>query len=373
MELTSNEIKRYKRHLLLPEFGPEGQLKLKKAKVLLVGAGGLGSPSAIYLAAAGVGTLGIIDADKVDYSNLQRQIIHFTDDVGTSKVASAKDKINRLNPEVDVHVYETRLNSSNALDVIKDYDLVIDGTDNFPSRYLINDACIMLKKPFVYGGIYRFEGQCSVFGLSDGPCYRCFFQEPPKANEVPSCAEAGVLGVLPGIIGLLQSNEAIKILTQIGRPLKGRLLLFDALETQFREIKIAKDPSCPMCGKHRTIHELKEYEHICGDPSAIEEISVKNLKELLDQSPDIYILDVREEAEVCVAKLPTSIVKPLSTLETTYHDIPKDKTVYVHCKLGGRSAKAIQFLRAKGYTNLINIAGGINAWAEEIDPGMVKY
>ena len=384
MGLTNEEIKRYGRHLVLPEFGEEGQLKLKGAKILLVGAGGLGSPAAIYLSAAGVGTLGLVDFDKVEFSNLHRQVIHFTKDVGKSKVGSAKEKIAQINPEVKVITQETTLNSKNALALIKDYDLIIDGTDNFPTRYLINDACVLSKKPYIYGGIFRFEGQCSVFGFEDGPCYRCLFQEPPNAGEVPSCAEAGVIGVLPGIIGLLQANEAIKIICQIGESLKGRLLIFDALTTHFREVKIKKDPQCPMCGSHRTIHELVEYSPICDlqtQTTSMEtkgedmyEITVRELKKIMDErSEDFYLLDVRELEEWNIAHIEGAVLKPFSTFKDNYQDIPQDKKIYVHCKVGGRSLNVAKFLKTEGYQNVANVKGGIDAWAKEIDPTMPKY
>lgn len=384
MELTNDEIKRYGRHLLLPEIGKGGQLKLKRARILLVGAGGLGSPQAIYLSAAGVGTLGLVDFDRVEFSNLQRQVIHFTPDIGKSKVISAQEKIVQINPEVKVIPHETILNAQNALDIIQGYDLIIDGTDNFPTRYLINDACIFLGKPFIYGGIFRFEGQCSVFGFDRGPCYRCFFQQPPAPGSVPSCAEAGVLGVLPGIIGLLQANEAIKVICQIGKPLKGRLLLFDALATHFREIQIKKDPTCPMCSPNRTIHALVEYAPICHDQthtppgtSANEsspEVTVQELKQIIDDQPsDFCLLDVREPEEWEIAHIKGAILKPLSELENNFQDIPTDKRVFVHCKMGGRSQKAIQFLANKGYRHLVHVKGGIDAWAREIDTTMPQY
>lgn len=388
MELTPDEIKRYQRHLLLPELGKEGQLKLKRAKILLVGAGGLGSPSAIYLSAAGVGTLGLVDFDKVEFSNLQRQVIHFTGDVGKPKVTSAQEKIAQINPQVKVLTYATALNSQNALNILKNYDLVIDGTDNFPTRYLVNDACVLSGKPLIYGAVFRFEGQCSVFGLKDGPCYRCFFREPPAPDEIPSCAEAGVLGILPGIIGLLQANEAIKIICQIGEPLKGRLLLLDALTTRFREIQIKKDPQCPLCGPKRTIHELAEHHQpICNAQTAqtaktqgstlskdISEITVQELKHMLDDPPHgFYLLDVREPFEWEIARITGAVLKPLSSLEDNYRNIPKDKKIAVYCKMGGRSLQAVQFLKEKGYPSLVNVKGGINAWAEEIDTGMPTY
>ena len=386
MELTNDELKRYGRHLILPEMGQEGQLKLKSAKILLVGAGGLGSPSAIYLAAAGVGTLGIADFDKVELSNLQRQVIHFTKDVGRPKVVSAQEKILQINPLVKVIGHETALNAQNALTILNDYDLIIDGTDNFPSRYLISDACVFLKKPYIYGAVFRFEGQVSVFGLNNGPCYRCLFSEPPPPEAAPSCAQAGVLGILPGIIGLLQTNEAVKIICNMGEPLSGRLMVFDALAAQFREIQIKKDPECALCGPRRTIKELVEYAPICADqpspnpsstesqPPMIPEITVQELKTLLEKrSSDIYLLDVREQYEWDIARIKGAVLKPLSTLENNYQDIPKDKQLVVHCKVGGRSRHAVQFLKMKGYDNAVNVKGGIDAWAREIDPTIAKY
>ncbi len=384
MELTDKEIERYGRHLLLPEIGQVGQLKLKSAKVLIVGVGGLGSPAAIYLSAAGVGTLGLVDYDRVEYPNLQRQVIHFTKDVKKSKVKSAKKKITQINPHVKVHLHEGPLNAQNALDIIKKYDLVIDGTDNFPSRYLINDACIFLKKPDIFGAIHRFEGQCSVFGFEDGPCYRCLFQEPPAPGEIPSCAEAGVLGVLPGLIGLLQVNEAIKIICEIGQPLKGRLLMVDALTVQFREIQIKKDPNCALCGTKRTIHTLVEYAPICAELPASSaqsqpeaermEISVKELKQIMDSRPkDFYLLDVRELKEWQIAHIEGAVLKPFSTFKEDYQDIPKEKKIYVHCKVGGRSMKVVHFLKSQGYSQCFNIKGGIDSWAKEIDHSMPTY
>jgi adenylyltransferase/sulfurtransferase len=384
MTLSPQEIKRYSRQMILPELGQEGQLRLKAAKVLLVGAGGLGSPSAIYLAAAGIGTLGIIDADKVEISNLHRQVVHFNEDLGKLKVTSAQEKINRINPQVQVIPYATRLNAQNALAMIKDYDLVIDGTDNFPARYLINDACVLSGKPFIFGGVLRFEGQCSVFGLTKGPCYRCIFAQPPSANEIPSCAEAGVLGILPGIIGLLQSNEATKLICGIGEPLAGRLLIFDALATSFREVKIKKDPHCPICGPNRTINEITEYQPTCTHPpqptedsmtyEGIPEITVQELKQKLDQpSPKFILIDVREPQEWDIVHLDTAILKPLSTFEQNYQDIPTNKPVYIHCKVGGRSRMAVEFLQTKGYTNCFNVKGGIDAWVAEIDQSLPTY
>jgi adenylyltransferase/sulfurtransferase len=351
---------------------------------LLVGAGGLGSPSAIYLAAAGVGTLGVMDADTVDISNLHRQVAHFTDDLGKPKVTSAREKMERINPDVRVIPYASRMNARNALNVIKDYDLVIDGTDNFPARYLINDACVLSGKPFIFGGILRFEGQCSMFGLSGGPCYRCIFAQPPGPDDIPSCAQAGVLGVLPGMIGLLQSNEAIKWICDIGELLTGRLLIFDALAASFREVKINKDPRCPICGPHRTIHQLTEHQPACLSPTqttqtpmshdTIPEITVRELKRKIDQtSRKLLLLDVREQPEWDIAHIDGAILKPLSAFEKHYQDIPRDQTVYIYCKAGGRSGMAVEFLRTKGYTNCFNVKGGIDAWTAEIDQSLPAY
>ncbi len=388
MKLSQKELQRYSRHLMLPEIGMQGQLKLKQAKVLLVGTGGLGSPLAIYLAAAGVGTLGLVDFDVVDYTNLHRQVIHFTDDVGKPKITSAKEKITKLNPEVTVISHETALSSENALEILKNYDLVIDGTDNFPTRYLVNDACVLLNKINVYGSIFRFEGQVTLFGMKDGPCYRCLFPEPPDPGLVPSCAEGGVLGILPGIIGLLQANEAVKLICGIGEPLKGRLLYFDALKMKFRELKIRKDPKCPLCGEKRTIHKLIDYEQFCGVPRQenkienkekpmnddIQQMTVQELQKRLNgKKKDFILVDVREQNEYDIARIEGAILKPLSKLEFDYQDLPKDKELVLHCKMGGRSMRACQFLQAKGYTKLHNVAGGINAWSNEIDPQVPIY
>ncbi len=362
MELNNHEKERYARQLILPEFGTEGQLKLKNAKILLVGVGGLGSPQAIYLSASGVGTLGIIDPDSVALNNLHRQVIHFTKDVGRSKVVSAQEKIEQINPHVKVLTYPAKLTAQNALEIFKNYDLIIDGTDNFSARYLINDACVMLAKPFIFGGIFRFEGQVSVFGLKDGPCYRCLFGEPPASEAIPSCAQAGVLGVLPGIVGLIQANEAIKIICGIGEPLRERLLIFDALTTTFREVRIKKDPACPMCGDHKTIVNLKEYQENCLGGKNME-ISVPELKEIMNDFSKKYVLiDVREPLEWDKGHIAGAVSKPLSTFEENYQDIPKDGKVFIHCQAGSRSSKAVEFLRSKGYTNCWNVGGGMNAW-----------
>ena len=384
MTLTNKEITRYGRQLILPEIGRRGQLRLKKARVLLVGAGGLGSPVAIYLASAGVGRLGIIDPDQVELSNLHRQVLHTTQDIGRAKVASARQRISALNPEVKVTVYPKALNAKNALKIIKQYDLIIDGTDNFTARYLINDACVMSKRPFIFGGVFRYEGLVSIFGLPGGPCYRCLFAEPPQPGEVPSCAEAGVLGVLPGTIGLLQANEAIKLICRIGEPLKGRLLIFDGLTTRFREVRIKKDPRCAMCGPARTIKKIMAVDPLCavpqkrindvGNGKEVTEITVRDLKKFMKrQAQPFCLIDVRELKEWEIAHIDGAILKPSSTLKENFADIPKDKKVFVHCKGGGRSRRAVGFLRSQGYDNVVNVKGGIDAWAKEIDPRMPRY
>ncbi len=376
-EFSEDEQIRYARQTILPSFGLSGQHKLKSSRVLIVGAGGLGSSPAIYLTAAGVGTIGLIDADKVALSNLHRQILHYTKDVEKPKVISAREKLEQINPHVIIKTYLERLTVQNAPSVIAEYDLIIDGTDNIPSRYLINDACFFQKKPFIYGGVHQFEGHVSVFA-PDGPCYRCFFSEPPPPDEMPSCAEAGVIGVIPGIIGLLQANEAIKWICQIGETLKGRLLLFDALSTHVREVKIKKDPACLLCGTSPTIHTLDEMNWTCKTQKNLKdqpqhEISVQELKHRRDMDPSLYVLDVREENEWNVARIDGAHLKPMSTLENNFEDIPKDKDIYCMCKVGGRSAKAIQFLKSRGYHKLFLVKGGIKAWSEKIDPTVKPY
>ncbi len=368
MNLTKKESERYSRQLILPEIGLKGQEKLKQAKVLLVGAGGLGSPVAIYLAAAGAGTLGIIDSDKVELSNLHRQVLHTTKDLKKFKAANAKEKLKALNPHSKVVAYKERFNAANALKLVKEYDLVIDGTDNFPTRYLINDACVLSGKPFVFGGILRFEGQISTFGIKDGPCYRCFFEEPPKPNEIPSCAEAGVLGILPGIIGLLQANEAVKLICNIGEPLKGRLLIFDALATQFREVKLKRNLNCAVCGQNPTIKKIEQVELpvacvLNPKSEGIPEITARELKNLMKKKPSsFYLYDVREKPEWDEGHIDGAVLKPMSTLQQTYRAIPKDKPVYLHCGGGGRSSRAVQFLQSHGYKNVTNLTGGYKAW-----------
>ena len=380
--LTNQEVARYSRHLIMPEVGMEGQLKLKAARVLCIGAGGLGSPVALYLAAAGVGTIGIADFDEVDYSNLQRQIIHGTLDVGRSKLVSAKSRLNALNPEVDVVTHELALSSQNALGLFADYDLIVDGTDNFPTRYLVNDACVLGGKPNVYGSIFRFEGQASVFATKDGPCYRCMFPEPPPPGLVPSCAEGGVLGILPGVVGTLQATEAIKLILGAGESLVGRFLLFDALKMRFRELKVRKDPDCPVCGEHPTVTELIDYEQFCGvTPAAAEavaaeaddETTVHELKTRLDRRDSFLLLDVREPQEFEICRIPGSVLIPLGDLPTRLSELEGRDDMIVHCKSGVRSGKAVKLLRDAGYSRARNLKGGILAWIDQIDPTLPKY
>jgi adenylyltransferase/sulfurtransferase len=385
MALSNDEVKRYSRHLIMPEVGVEGQEKLKKGAVLCIGAGGLGSPAALYLAAAGVGTIGIVDFDVVDFSNLQRQVIHSTPDVGRSKLASAKDRLLALNPHINIETYETALSSKNALDLFKPYDVILDGTDNFPTRYLTNDACVILGKPNAYGSIFRFEGQASVFATKGGPCYRCLYPEPPPPGLVPSCAEGGVLGVLPGVIGTIQATEAIKLIMGIGEPLIGRFLIYDALRMKFRELKLKKDPDCPVCGTNPTVTELIDYEQFCGvAPAAPEmavstaninetETDVRELKRKIDAKEDFFLLDVREPNEYQIGKIPGSTLIPLGEVPQRVSEIPRDKGIIVHCKMGARSAKAAAFLRQQGYTNVKNLKGGILDWSDKIDPSVPKY
>jgi molybdopterin/thiamine biosynthesis adenylyltransferase/rhodanese-related sulfurtransferase len=379
VELNREEFLRYGRHLIIPEVGLEGQRKLKSASVLIIGAGGLGSPLAFYLTAAGVGRIGIVDFDVVDLSNLQRQILHTTKDVGRSKLESAREKLESLNPNVKIETYEMRLTSENALDLIKEYDIVVDGTDNFPTRYLVNDACVFLKKPNVYGSIFRFEGQVSVFYADKGPCYRCLYKEPPPPGLVPSCAEGGVLGVLPGIIGTIQALETIKLILGIGEPLIGKLLLFDALRMKFRELKLRKDPECPVCGENPTIKELIDYEAFCGiTPEQILhqsglEITPEELKEKLENGEDIILIDVREPVEYEINRIEGSKLIPLSKLPEKVNELDQTREIVLYCKMGGRSARAVQLLRELGFTRVKNLAGGIDAWIEKIDPTMPRY
>jgi molybdopterin/thiamine biosynthesis adenylyltransferase/rhodanese-related sulfurtransferase/molybdopterin converting factor small subunit len=382
-QLTNDEVRRYSRHLIMPEVGVDGQRRLKAGKVLCIGAGGLGSPAAMYLAAAGVGTIGIVDFDVVDFSNLQRQIIHSTPDVGRSKLASAKDRLNAINPHVDIQTYETALSSENALKLFEPYDVIIDGTDNFPTRYLTNDACVLLGKPNAYGSIFRFEGQASVFATRDGPCYRCLYPEPPPAGLVPSCAEGGVLGVLPGIIGVIQATEAIKLIAGIGEPLIGRFLIYDALKMRFRELKLRKDPDCPVCGTHPTVTQLIDYEQFCGIPPAAPEpttvqnnateISSVELKQRLDRGDDLKIVDVREPNEYQINRIPGSMLIPLGDVPRRYAELDPDDEIVVQCKMGGRSAKAADFLRSVGFKRVRNLTGGILDWIDKVDPSQPKY
>jgi adenylyltransferase/sulfurtransferase len=373
-KFSQDEQIRYARQTILPLIGLDGQARLKNARVLMVGAGGLGSSPAIYLAAAGVGTLGLVDADTVSLSNLHRQILHYTSDIDKPKVLSASEKLKAINPHVNIVTHPVRLDAKNAEIILAGYDLIIDGTDNLPSRYLINDACFFLNKHFIFGGVHQFEGQVSIFG-SRGPCYRCIFPELPPRDAMPSCAQAGVVGVLPGIIGLMQANEAIKWICEIGETLLGRLLIFDALSTRWQDIKITKDPACPLCGKNPTIHQLQEYTWVCSVPaqSQAEEISVQELKELRDKEPDLYLLDVREELEWNIARIEGAHLKPFSVLENELASIPKDRTVYCFCKLGGRSAKAVELLKSRGYTSVVKVKGGIDAWSKEIDSKVPLY
>jgi adenylyltransferase/sulfurtransferase len=382
--LSNEEIARYSRHLIMPEVGVEGQRKLKAARVLMIGTGGLGAPTGMYLAAAGVGTLGIVDFDVVDASNLQRQIVHGTKDVGRPKIESARDRLNDINPHVKIEAYETRLTSENALELFREYDMVVDGTDNFPTRYLVNDACVLTGKPNVYGSIFRFEGQASVFWAERGACYRCLYPEPPPPGLVPSCAEGGVLGVLPGIVGAIQANEAIKLVLGGGEPLINRLLLFDAWKLRFRELKLRKDPGCPVCGENATVRELIDYEEFCGlrpaetttatEGEQMEEITATELKERLDRGDDLQIIDVREPNEYDVARIPGGTLIPLAQVTQRMGEIDEGRETVVHCKGGVRSARAIEALRGSGFKGkLVNLKGGITAWSNDVDPSVPKY
>src|SRR3954471_18196571 len=379
-KLTNDEVQRYSRHLIMPEVGVEGQLKLKAGSVLCIGAGGLGSPAALYLAAAGVGRIGIVDFDVVDFSNLQRQIIHGTADVGRSKLASAKDRLLDLNPLITIDTYETALSSKNALDLFKSYDVILDGTDNFPTRYLVNDACVILGKPNTYGSIFRFEGQASVFATKDGPCYRCLYPEPPPPGLVPSCAEGGVLGILPGLVGIIQATEAIKLILGAGEPLIGRLLMVDALAMSFRTLKLRKNPECPACGAHPTITKLIDYEQFCGIPAAshqepavnANDITPEELKRRLDAGEDLFVLDVREPNEYQIANLGGYLI-PLGDLPKRVSELDSSREIVAHCKMGGRSAKAVDFLRQAGFKKVRNLTGGITAWSDKVDPKVPKY
>jgi len=381
-ELTTDDLARYSRHLILPEVGIEGQRRLKAARVLCVGTGGLGSPLAFYLAAAGVGTLGLVDFDVVDASNLQRQIIHSTKDIGRKKLDSAEEKLLALNPALNVVKHETMLTSANALDILKDYDIVADGTDNFPTRYLVNDACVLLGKPNVYGSIFRFEGQASVFATEKGPCYRCLYPEPPPPGLVPSCAEGGVLGILPGLVGMIQATEAIKLILGKGESLSGRLLLVDALNMKFRELKLRKNPECPVCGEHPTVTKLIDYQQFCGImpetkqeqavKNGIPQLTVKELKQRLDAGEDVFVLDVREPYEYQIANIGAKLI-PQNDVPKRLDEIDRNREIVVQCRSGQRSQRIAEYLAQQGYGNVKNLAGGILAWADEIDPKMQKY
>jgi adenylyltransferase/sulfurtransferase len=382
MELNDTEIRRYSRHLILPEVGLEGQKKICSASVLCIGAGGLGSPIAMYLAAAGIGQLGIVDFDSVELSNLQRQVIHGTPDVGRLKTQSAAETIHRINPHVRVVRHDTRLTSENALEIIRPYDIVVDGTDNFPTRYLTNDACVLLRKPNVYGSVFRFEGQASVFAPHlGGPCYRCLYPEPPPPGAVPSCAEGGVLGVLPGVIGLIQATEILKLVLGKGTSLLSRLLLFNALDMKFRELKLRRDPQCPLCGENPVITKLIDYQTFCGVPPPSttptmhpDEVTVHELKLALDDPQlGIQVLDVREPDEHRIARIAGARLVPLSSLTKRFTELDPSQSYYLHCKAGGRSMKALEFLRQQGFKHLKSVKGGIAAWSDEIDPTVPKY
>ncbi|HEU4385476.1 MAG TPA: molybdopterin-synthase adenylyltransferase MoeB [Anaeromyxobacteraceae bacterium] len=377
--LTNDEILRYSRHLLMPEVAMEGQQRLKAARVLCVGAGGLGSPVMLYLAAAGVGTLGLVDFDVVDYTNLQRQVIHATPDVGRRKLESAAEKLKALNPYVALRPFEDRLTSDNALEIVRQFDVVVDGTDNFATRYLVNDACVLTGRPNVYGSIFRFDGQASVFAAREGPCYRCLYPEPPPPGLVPSCAEGGVLGILPGLVGLIQATEAVKLILGRGEPLVGRLLLVDALGMRFRELQVPRNPECPMCGASPTITALQDYEAFCGvrgeeAPAGVEvpEVQVEELKRRLDAGEDVVILDVREAHEYQICNLGGLLI-PLGELPRRVHELDTSREMVVHCRTGPRSAKAVAFLRQAGFRKVRNLTGGISAWAERVDRSMPRY
>ena len=380
-KLSNDEILRYSRHLIMPEVGMEGQLKLKQAKVLLIGAGGLGAPLGLYLAAAGVGKLGLVDFDVVDFTNLQRQIIHSTETVGQPKLQSAKNRLSGLNPHIEIETYETALSSKNALDLFRDYDIVADGTDNFPTRYLVNDACVLLGKPNVYGSIFRFEGQASVFATKEGPCYRCLYPEPPPPGLVPSCAEGGVLGILPGLIGVVQATEVVKLILGNGTSLAGRLLLYDALEMKFRELKLRKDPECPICGPNRTIHELIDYDQFCGitpepppPPGLTEfELNPEDVKKKIDRKDDFFLLDVREPHEVEICTIPGSHLIPLGQVTARVNELNSADEIVVYCRSGKRSGQAVEFLKQAGFRKVKNMRGGILAWSDRVDPSVPKY
>jgi sulfur-carrier protein adenylyltransferase/sulfurtransferase len=383
VNLTPSEIQRYARHLIMPEVAMEGQKRLKAAKVLCIGTGGLGSPLSLYLAAAGIGTIGLADFDVVDISNLQRQIIHYTSDVGRPKIESAEEKLKAVNPALTIIRHEHTVDSSNALEMFAGYDVIVDGTDNFPTRYLVNDACVLLGKPNVYGSIFRFDGQATVFFPPHGPCYRCLYPEPPPPDLVPNCAEGGVLGILPGLIGVVQATETVKLILGTGTPLVGRLLLYDALEMTFREMKVRKTPLCPICGDRPTIHELIDYQEFCGvragsppasgDTELPNEITPLGLKTLLDGKDRPLILDVRNPEEIAICRIAGSTVIPLPELSTRMGELDRSRVIVVHCKSGVRSAKAIAQLQAAGFSHLLNLEGGILAWIKEVEPSLPTY
>ena len=380
--LNKDEILRYSRHLIMPEVGMEGQLKLKNAKVCLIGTGGLGAPLGLYLAAAGIGRIGLVDFDVVDYTNLQRQVIHGTKDVGRKKLDSAADSMLDINPFLQVDKHEVALSSDNALEILKDYDIVIDGTDNFPTRYLVNDACVLLKKPNVYGSIFRFEGQSTVFAYEGGPCYRCLYPEPPPPGLVPSCAEGGVLGILPGTIGLIQATEAVKLILGIGQPLVGRLLLYDALAMKFRELKLRRNPECPVCGDHPTITELIDYQQFCGVPqqqpaatASVEQgdLTPAEVKAKIDRAEPFVLIDVREPHEYQICRIPYAKLIPLGQLGNRLNELNREDEIVAHCKSGARSAKAVDLLKQAGFRKARNMKGGILAWSDQVDPTVPKY
>jgi adenylyltransferase/sulfurtransferase len=381
-ELTVDEVRRYSRHLIIPDVGMTGQKRLKNAKVLCVGAGGLGSPALLYLAAAGVGTLGIVDFDVVDESNLQRQVIHGQSDIGRSKAESARDSIREINPYVNVIVHKERLDSDNAMQIFADYDLIVDGTDNFATRYLVNDACVLLGKPYVWGSIYRFDGQASVFWAEYGPCYRCLYPEPPPPGMVPSCAEGGVLGVLCASIGSIQVNEAIKLITGIGETLAGRLMIYDALEMTYRSVKVRKDPECPVCGKNPTVTELIDYEEFCGavseeaqEAAAGSTITARQLKDMQDADENIFLVDVREPNEYEIVSIPGSVLIPKGEFLSgaALERLPQDKRVVLHCKSGARSAECLAIVKNAGFSDAVHVGGGVLSWVATIDPSLPSY
>ena len=381
--LSPEELARFNRHIILPQVGLKGQEKLKQARVLCVGTGGLGSPISLYLSAAGVGTIGLVDFDVVDDSNLQRQIAHSTADIGRPKIESARDKLIGINPYLNVELHGDGITRDNVREIVAQYDIVVDGTDNFPTRYLVNDACVLEGKPLVYASIFQFDGQATVFNYQDGPCYRCLYPAPPPPGLVPSCAEGGVLGVLPGLIGVMQATEAVKIILGQGKSLSGRLLLYDALDMKFREMKIRRDPACPACGDHPSIGDVEAYEEFCGLPPTEEmdkeevlaeyDITPEQLKKMMDENADLYVLDVREPHEIDICAIDGTVKIPLGDVAERYLEVPKDCEVVVHCKLGGRSAQAVEFLQSKGYTNVKNLAGGIMRWIDDVDGNLSKY